>query len=94
VVSCGTSRTPSARIALTMVSKLGFHMTGKGHKWDRARLEKLRAAMSDPEIDALRARSETALNSLTLGEVGVLFIVTRERIRTIEAKARKKRGSE
>ena len=69
-------------------------MTGKRHKWDRARAEKLRAAMSSAEIDALRARSEVDLNSLTLDEVGVLFLVTRERIRTIEARARKKRGGE
>jgi DNA-directed RNA polymerase sigma subunit (sigma70/sigma32) len=69
-------------------------MTGKRQKWDRARLEKLRAAMSDAEIDSLQARSETALKSLTLDELGVLFLVTRERIRAIEAKARKKRGGE
>jgi len=50
--------------------------------------------MSDADIAALSARSETSLNSLTLDEVGVLFLVTRERIRAIEAKARKNRGGE
>ena len=67
-------------------------MTGNSHKWDRERLEKLRATMSRSEIDALRARSEADLNSLSLDEVGILFLETRDHIRTIEAKARKKRG--
>jgi hypothetical protein len=67
------------------------HMTRKSPTWDRARLEKLRATMTDAEIDALRTRSETDLNSLTLDEVGVLFLVTRDRIRLMEATARKKR---
>jgi DNA-directed RNA polymerase sigma subunit (sigma70/sigma32) len=67
-------------------------MTGNSHKWDRVRAEQLRAIMTNLEIAALRARSETDLNSLTLDEVGVLFLETRERIRAIEAKARKKRG--
>jgi DNA-directed RNA polymerase sigma subunit (sigma70/sigma32) len=47
--------------------------------------------MTDAEIDALRARSETDLNSLSLDEVGVLFLVTRDRIRLMEGTARKKR---
>jgi hypothetical protein len=69
------------------------HMTRRGPTWDRVRLEKLRATMTDAEIDALRTRSETDLNSLTLDEVGVLFLVTRDRIRLMEATARKKRDS-
>ena len=48
--------------------------------------------MTNAEIEALRTRSETDLDSLTLDEVGVLFLVTRDRIRTIEGNARKKRG--
>lgn len=68
------------------------HMTRNNDKWDRARAEKLRAAMTRAEIAALRARSESDLNSLSLDEVGILFLETRHRIRTIEAKARKKRG--
>jgi DNA-directed RNA polymerase sigma subunit (sigma70/sigma32) len=67
-------------------------MTQKRYKWDRARLEALRATMTAAEIDALQARSKTDLDSLSLDEVGVLFLDTRDRIRTIEAKARKKRG--
>jgi len=34
--------------------------------------------MTDEQIDALRARSEIDLNSLTLDEVGVLFLVTQD----------------
>jgi DNA-directed RNA polymerase sigma subunit (sigma70/sigma32) len=66
-------------------------MTGKGPTWDRVRIEKLRAKMTDAEIDALRARSATDLNSLTLDEVGVLFLVTRDRLRLIEATAQMRR---
>jgi len=69
-------------------------MTRKRYKWDRARLETLRAAMTSTQIDALQARSKTDLDSLTVDEVGVLFLETRDRIRAIEAKAKKKRGSE
>jgi len=63
-------------------------------KWDLRRSEKLRATMSDAEIAALQARSENDLQSLTLDEVGVLFLITRERIRAIEAKARGGGGDE
>ena len=56
--------------------------------WDRKRSEKLRASMSDEEIVALTARSERDPQSLSLDEVGVLYLVTRERIRAIEAKAK------
>jgi DNA-directed RNA polymerase sigma subunit (sigma70/sigma32) len=69
-------------------------MTGKSLKWDRARLEKLRATMTRAEIDALRARSNADLNSLSLDEVGILFLDTRDRIRAIEAKARGTRGGD
>jgi DNA-directed RNA polymerase sigma subunit (sigma70/sigma32) len=58
-------------------------------KWDRARAEALRLSMSDADIFALRERSETDLGSLTLDEVGVLFLVTLERIRVIEGKQKR-----
>jgi DNA-directed RNA polymerase sigma subunit (sigma70/sigma32) len=44
--------------------------------------------MTDAEIEALRARALIDPQSLTLDESGVLFLVTREQIRAIEAKAR------
>jgi DNA-directed RNA polymerase sigma subunit (sigma70/sigma32) len=69
-------------------------MTRKPYKWDRVRLETLRATMTSAQIDALQARPMTDLDSLTLDEVGVLFLETRDRIRTIEAKAGKRRGGE
>jgi len=50
--------------------------------------------MTSAQIDALQARPMTDLDSLTLDEVGVLFLETRDRIRTIEAKAGKRRGGE
>jgi DNA-directed RNA polymerase sigma subunit (sigma70/sigma32) len=67
-------------------------LNGHSRKWDRARAEKLRAAMTDQQIAALRARSQTDLNSLTLDEVGVIFLVTRDLIRLIEFKAPKRHG--
>jgi DNA-directed RNA polymerase sigma subunit (sigma70/sigma32) len=44
--------------------------------------------MTDAAIADLFARSESDPASLTLDEVGVLFLVTRDRIRAIEARAR------
>ena len=43
--------------------------------------------MSDAEIEVLRQRYESDPNSLSMDEVGVLYIVTRERIRSFERKA-------
>ena len=60
-------------------------MTNQG--WDLARVKKLRAAMTDFEIEALLERESADPKSLTTDEVGILFIVTREKIRTLEAKA-------
>jgi DNA-directed RNA polymerase sigma subunit (sigma70/sigma32) len=54
--------------------------------WDRKRSEKLRAAMTDAEIEALFERSKSDLDSLSIDEVGVLFLITRDRIRLIEAR--------
>ena len=42
--------------------------------------------MSGAEIDALMQRSQNDPRSLSIDEVGVLFLVTRERIRAIEAR--------
>jgi DNA-directed RNA polymerase sigma subunit (sigma70/sigma32) len=58
--------------------------------WDRQRSEQLRATLSDTEIQALAKRAESDPTSLTLDEVGVLFLVTRDRIRAIEGRARDK----
>jgi DNA-directed RNA polymerase sigma subunit (sigma70/sigma32) len=66
-----------------------INMTRAGYEWDRARLEKIKETMSDAELAALKSRSETDPNSLTLDEVGLVFLITRDRIRTIEAEARK-----
>ena len=63
-------------------------MTDSGHGWDRHRSEQLRATLSEAQIDALAKRAESKPESLTLDEVGVLFLVTRDRIRAIEEKAR------
>jgi DNA-directed RNA polymerase sigma subunit (sigma70/sigma32) len=43
--------------------------------------------MSDAEIEVLRQRYEKDPSSLTMDEVGVLYVVTRERIRDFERKA-------
>jgi DNA-directed RNA polymerase sigma subunit (sigma70/sigma32) len=64
-------------------------MTARGIGWDRQRSEQLRATLSEAEIDALTKRAESNPESLTLDEVGVLFLVTRDRIRAIEEKARR-----
>jgi DNA-directed RNA polymerase sigma subunit (sigma70/sigma32) len=58
--------------------------------WDRQRSEQLRATLSDVEIQALAKRDESDPGSLSLDEVGVLFLVTRDRIRAIEGRARGK----
>ena len=64
-------------------------MTDRGQGWDRHRSEQLRATLSEAQIDALAKRAESKPESLTLDEVGVLFLVTRDRIRAIEEKARR-----
>jgi len=56
--------------------------------WDRKRSERLRASMSDEEVAALTERYERDPASLSLDEDGVLYLVTRERIRAIEDKAK------
>jgi DNA-directed RNA polymerase sigma subunit (sigma70/sigma32) len=71
-----------------------INMTRAGYEWHRARLEKIKETMSDAELAALKSRSETDPDSLTLDEVGLVFLITRDRIRTIEAEARKNRDDQ
>lgn len=56
---------------------------------DRQRSEQLRATLSEADIKALAKRAKSDPRSLTLDELGVLFLVSRDRIRAIEAKARR-----
>jgi DNA-directed RNA polymerase sigma subunit (sigma70/sigma32) len=62
--------------------------------WDMGRVEQLRASMSDAEIAALKAKGKSKAGSLTIDEVGVLFLVTRERIRELERLAGEKGGDQ
>ena len=62
--------------------------------WDRERSEELRATMSAADINALMQRSQRDPTSLSIDEVGVLFLVTRERIRAIEAQLNNDSGSD
>jgi DNA-directed RNA polymerase sigma subunit (sigma70/sigma32) len=61
--------------------------------WDRERSERLRATMSASDIDALMERSKRDPKSLSIDEVGILFLVTRERIRAIEARLKSDSGA-
>jgi DNA-directed RNA polymerase sigma subunit (sigma70/sigma32) len=63
-------------------------MNDSGSGWDRERSEKLRATLSDAEIEALAKRAKSDPKSISLDELGLLFLVTRDRIRAIETKAR------
>jgi hypothetical protein len=56
-------------------------------RWNLERAEELRAAMSDAEIEALRLREQKDPRSLTIDEVGVLYVVARERIHILERQA-------
>lgn len=49
--------------------------------WDRQRSEQLRATLSDAEIEVLTKRAKSDPKSISLDELGVLFLVARERIR-------------
>ncbi len=62
--------------------------------WNLERAEELRAAMSDAEIEALRLREQKDPKSLTIDEVGVLYVVTRERIHDLEQHARERDDDE
>ena len=56
--------------------------------WDRQRSEELRASLTNAEIEALSRRANSDPQSLTLDEVGALFLITRDRIRELEKIAR------
>jgi hypothetical protein len=61
-------------------------------KTDADRLKKLRDAMSQEQLEALRVRFETNPDSVSVDEVRILYMVTREKIQVFEAKARRKLG--
>lgn len=60
-------------------------MNDSGSGRDRKRLEQLRATFSDAEIEALAKRAKSDPKALTIDELGVLFLVSRDRIRAIES---------
>jgi DNA-directed RNA polymerase sigma subunit (sigma70/sigma32) len=64
-------------------------MSDNGRGWDRRHSEQLRASMSDADIDTLKRRAESDPQSLTIDEVGVLFLVTRDRIRAFEQRGKR-----
>lgn len=63
-------------------------------RWDRQRSEQLRASLTQAEIEALSRRATSDPRSLTLDEVGVLFLIARDRIRELERLARGGGGKE
>lgn len=65
-------------------------MNDRGSGWDRQRSEQLRATLGDAEIEALAKRAKSDPKSIGLDELGVLFLVARDRIRAIETKTRGK----
>jgi DNA-directed RNA polymerase sigma subunit (sigma70/sigma32) len=69
-------------------------MTSQNDDFETQRFQKLRDAMSADDIQALRARFKQNPNSLSADEVGVLYVVTRKRIRAFETKARRKKDRE
>jgi len=62
-------------------------MVADGRGWDMLRVEKLRSAMSANDLSALVVKGKSDPASLSLDEVGILFLVTRERIRELERAA-------
>jgi DNA-directed RNA polymerase sigma subunit (sigma70/sigma32) len=67
-------------------------MSEDQESWDMQRAEKLRSSMNEDEIAELKARGQADVASLTVDEAGVLFLITRERIREFERLARDKGG--
>jgi DNA-directed RNA polymerase sigma subunit (sigma70/sigma32) len=62
-------------------------MNEGGRKLDEERLALLLRGMSHSDLQQLEARSKSGPKSLTLDEVGILFLWTREKIRALEKKA-------
>jgi hypothetical protein len=54
-------------------------MKEDSRKKEQERLAKLRAAMTDTDIKGLRARAKARTKSLSLDEVGILFLLAREK---------------
>ena len=59
-------------------------MGTKERRWNLKHSEDLRASMTKAELASLFRRSKSDPDSLSMDEVGVLFLVTRDRIRVIE----------
>ena len=66
-------------------------LNGKRPEQDRKRLEQLRSTLCDAEIEALAKRAKADSKSLTLDEVGILFLVTKDRVRATERNIRGKK---
>ena len=58
-----------------------------GMKFDQERLARLLEAMSEEERQQLQLRAKAGVEPLTLDDVGMLFLMTREQIRALEKKA-------
>ena len=69
-------------------------LTSQNDDIETQRFQKLRDAMSADDIEALRARFKQNPNSLSADEVGVLYVVTKEKVRAFEMKARRKMDRE
>jgi ATP-dependent Clp protease ATP-binding subunit ClpA len=61
--------------------------------WHLERSEKLLATLSDADIEALWQRSEHDPKSLSVDEMGVLFLVLRARVRATEARLKNDSGT-
>ena len=59
-------------------------MSENGKAWEMRRVEQLRSHMTEEAISLLKSKGQSDPASLTLDEVGILFLVTRERIRELE----------
>lgn len=58
-------------------------------EWDR--LKRLRDTMTAEELASLRARFDQDPNALSRDEAGILYLVTKDKIRVFELKAQRKR---
>ena len=63
-------------------------MNDDGFKLDKERLAKLLEGMSQADRERLEAQAKAGAKALTMDEVGILFLMTREKIRAIEKKSR------